>query len=86
LKKWKDETTGYIQDWSAIVADITTFTAEEIEKAFKSFWKTMEEPNNYVVLQCAKRRMTINFTKNYRKNKLKFSNWFYNLYPSNRHF
>jgi glutamyl-tRNA synthetase len=37
LKKWKDETTSYIQEWSAIVADISTFTAEEIEKAFKSF-------------------------------------------------
>ena len=37
LKKWKDETTSYIQEWSAIVGDISTFTAEEIEKAFKSF-------------------------------------------------
>jgi glutamyl-tRNA synthetase len=37
LKKWKDETTSYIQEWSAIVADISTFTAVEIEKAFKSF-------------------------------------------------
>jgi glutamyl-tRNA synthetase len=37
LKKWKDETTSYIQEWSAIVANISTFTAEEIEKAFKSF-------------------------------------------------
>lgn len=56
------------------------------QKAFKAFWKAMDEPNNYVVLQCAKRRLTINFTKNYRKTKLKFNNWFYNLYPSNRHF
>jgi hypothetical protein len=56
------------------------------QKAFKAFWKAMEEPNNYVVLHCAKRRMTINFTKNYRKTKLKFSSWFYGLYPSNRHF
>jgi glutamyl-tRNA synthetase len=37
LKKWRDETTSYIQEWSAIVGDIKTFTAEEIEKAFKSF-------------------------------------------------
>jgi glutamyl-tRNA synthetase len=37
LKKWKDETTSYIKEWSAIVANISTFTAEEIEKAFKSF-------------------------------------------------
>jgi glutamyl-tRNA synthetase len=37
LKKWKDETTSYIQEWSDIVGDIKTFTAEEIEKAFKSF-------------------------------------------------
>jgi glutamyl-tRNA synthetase len=37
LKKWKDETTSYIQEWSAIVVDISTFNAEEIEKSFKSF-------------------------------------------------
>jgi glutamyl-tRNA synthetase len=37
LKKWKNETTSYIQEWSEIVADISTFNAEEIEKSFKSF-------------------------------------------------
>ena len=37
LKKWKDETTAYIQEWSAIVAEIPDFQAEEIEKAFKAF-------------------------------------------------
>mgnify|MGYP000261082556 FL=1 len=37
LKKWKDETTGYISEWKSIVSDIHNFTAEEIEKAFKSF-------------------------------------------------
>jgi glutamyl-tRNA synthetase len=37
LKKWKDETTAYIQEWSDIVAEIPDFHAEEIEKAFKAF-------------------------------------------------
>jgi glutamyl-tRNA synthetase len=37
LKKWKDETSAYIHEWHSIVATITPFNAEEIEKAFKSF-------------------------------------------------
>jgi glutamyl-tRNA synthetase len=37
LKKWKDETSTYMQEWLSIVATITPFNSEEIEKAFKSF-------------------------------------------------
>jgi glutamyl-tRNA synthetase len=37
LKKWKDETSTYMQEWLSIVATITPFNSEEIEKSFKSF-------------------------------------------------
>jgi glutamyl-tRNA synthetase len=36
-KKWKAETTAYIQEWKAIVSTITDFTAANIEVAFKSY-------------------------------------------------
>jgi glutamyl-tRNA synthetase len=37
LKKWKDETTGYISEWKSIVSGISDFSASEIEIAFKAF-------------------------------------------------
>jgi len=37
LKKWKNETTGYISEWKSIVSGISDFSASEIEIAFKAF-------------------------------------------------
>lgn len=37
LKKWKDETTGFISEWKSIVSGISDFSASEIEIAFKAF-------------------------------------------------
>jgi glutamyl-tRNA synthetase len=36
-KKWKPETTAYIQEWKNIVGSITEFSAQEIEVSFKTF-------------------------------------------------
>lgn len=36
-KRWKPETTGYIQEWNGLLADIQEFTAANIETAFKAF-------------------------------------------------
>jgi glutamyl-tRNA synthetase len=37
LKKWKPETTEYIQEWKNVVADLSDFSTEAIEAAFKTF-------------------------------------------------
>jgi glutamyl-tRNA synthetase len=37
LKKWKPETTEYIQEWKNIVTDLSDFSTEAIEAAFKTF-------------------------------------------------
>jgi len=37
MKKWKDETTGYISEWKTIVSGISDFSTSEIEIAFKAF-------------------------------------------------
>jgi glutamyl-tRNA synthetase len=36
-KKWKAETTAYIQEWKAIVSSLTDFSAVTIEAAFKTY-------------------------------------------------
>lgn len=36
-KKWKPETTAYIQEWKNVVADLSHFSTEAIEAAFKTF-------------------------------------------------
>ena len=36
-KKWKSETTAYIQEWQKIIKELSDFSAASIETAFKSF-------------------------------------------------
>lgn len=36
-KKWKSETTVYIQEWQKIIKELSDFSAASIETAFKSF-------------------------------------------------
>jgi glutamyl-tRNA synthetase len=36
-KKWKPETTSYIQEWRSIVSSLTEFSAQTIEVSFKAF-------------------------------------------------
>lgn len=36
-KKWKAETTAYIQEWQKIIKELSDFSAASIETAFKSF-------------------------------------------------
>lgn len=36
-KKWKSETTAYIQEWQKIIKELSDFSAASIETAFKTF-------------------------------------------------
>lgn len=36
-KKWKSETTGYINEWKALIVELSDFTSTNIEQTFKSF-------------------------------------------------
>ncbi|MFN5441144.1 MAG: glutamate--tRNA ligase, partial [Flavobacteriia bacterium] len=36
-KKWKAETTAYIQEWKGILSSLTDFSAATIEAAFKTY-------------------------------------------------
>jgi glutamyl-tRNA synthetase len=36
-KKWKSETTAYIQEWQKIIKELSDFSAASIETAFKSY-------------------------------------------------
>lgn len=36
-KKWKSETTAYIQEWQKIIIELSDFSAASIETAFKTF-------------------------------------------------
>jgi glutamyl-tRNA synthetase len=36
-KKWKPETTGFIQEWKKVVVDLSDFSTETIEAAFKTY-------------------------------------------------
>lgn len=37
LKKWKTETSPYLKEWYTIISDLTDFSSENIERAFKEF-------------------------------------------------
>ena len=36
-KKWKSETIGYINEWKALIVELSDFTSTNIEQTFKSF-------------------------------------------------
>jgi len=36
-KKWKPETTAFMQEWKQILTDLADFSAASIESAFKAF-------------------------------------------------
>jgi hypothetical protein len=56
---------------------------KSFHRAFKTYHKSKEEPNDFIVIQCAKRKTKIEITKTFRKFKNKFNNWFYGLYEGN---
>lgn len=56
---------------------------KSFHRAFKTYWKSKEEPNDFILIQCAKRKTKIEITKTVRKIKNKFNNWFYSLYEGN---
>ena len=56
---------------------------KEFHRAFKAYWRSKEEVDNFIIINCAKRKTKIEITKTFRKIKNKFNNWFYSLYEGN---
>jgi hypothetical protein len=56
---------------------------KSFQRAFKAYWKSKEEIDNFIIIQCAKRKTKIEITKILRKLINKFNSWFYGLYEGN---
>ena len=56
---------------------------KSFHRAFKAYQKSKEEPNDFIIIQCAKRKTKIEITKTIRKLRNKFNSWFYGLYEGN---
>jgi hypothetical protein len=56
---------------------------KSFQRAFKAYWKSKEEIDNFIIIQCAKRKTKIEITKILRKLRNKFNSWFYGLYEGN---
>jgi hypothetical protein len=52
---------------------------KSFHRAFKAYWKSKEEIDNFIIINCFKRKTKIEITKTVRKIKNKFNGWFYSL-------
>lgn len=56
---------------------------KSFHRAFKAFQKSKQEPNDFIIIQCAQRKIKIEFTKSIKKIQNWFNSWFYGLYEGN---
>jgi hypothetical protein len=57
--------------------------SKSFHRAFKAYWRSKEETDDFILISCAKRKTKIEITKSIRKFKNWFNNWFYGLYEGN---
>lgn len=56
---------------------------KSFHRAFKAFQKSKQEPNDFIIIQCAQRKIKIEITKSIKKIQNWFNSWFYGLYEGN---
>lgn len=77
--KWKFE--DKIQ--SSAFFTMLKMDQKSFHRAFKAYQKSRIEPDDFIVIQCAKRKVKIEITKTFRKINNWFDSWFYGLYEGN---
>jgi hypothetical protein len=77
--KWKfEDEIQRISFFTMLKMDQKSF-----HRAFKAYWRSKEETDDFIVISCAKRKTKIEITKSIRKIKNWFNGWFYSLYEGN---